>query len=291
MPWIAAIGGVAPGGGLELAMACRARIATAGARLGLPEVGLGIIPGSGGTVRLPLLVPMAAAIALATGGKPIGADRALALGLVDRLAAGDLLTEACALARELAQTPPLPTLARPVETGTDYAALAPCPLVIEAVFEDMAVKREVFARLDAVLPAEAILATNTSYLDIDALAATTRDPARVLGLPEGYFVAKMGGAERAPGDFKLDEIAPAERRRLAWHLPDDFNRRPRSEQTQILDWVRNVIVSGSTDYRRYQAAMMRQRYAVRFACASGPRRKSSIATCAWVWTTPFAEAR
>lgn len=97
-------------------------------------------------------------------------------------------------------------------------------------------------------------------------------------LPEGYFVAKMGGAERAPGDFNLNEIAPAERRRLAWHLPDDFNRRPRSEQTQILDWVRNVIVSGSTDYRRYQAAMMRQRYAVRFACASGPRRKSSIAT-------------
>ncbi|KRW97497.1 hypothetical protein [Paracoccus sp. MKU1] len=97
-------------------------------------------------------------------------------------------------------------------------------------------------------------------------------------LPDGYFAGKMGGSHRAPGDFDLKEIAPAERRRLAWHLPEDFNRRPQSEQAEILDWVRNVIISGSTDYRRYQTAMMRQRYAVRFVCASGPRRKSSIAT-------------
>lgn len=97
-------------------------------------------------------------------------------------------------------------------------------------------------------------------------------------LPEGYFVGKMGSTDRAPGDFKLDDATTAERRRLAWHLPEDFNRRSRSEQAEILDWVRHVIISGSTDYRRYQTAMMRQRYAVRFACASGPRRKSSIAT-------------
>ncbi|WP_208021406.1 hypothetical protein [Paracoccus versutus] len=97
-------------------------------------------------------------------------------------------------------------------------------------------------------------------------------------LPAGYFAGKVGGTHRAPGDFELSEIAPAERRRLAWHLPDDFNRRPRREQAEIVDWVRNVVISGSTDYRRYQTAMMRQRYAVRFTCASGPRRKSSIAT-------------
>lgn len=96
-------------------------------------------------------------------------------------------------------------------------------------------------------------------------------------LPEGYFAGKMGGADRAPGDFDLGDVPPAERRRLAWHLPEDFNRRSRSEQAEILEWVRNVIISGSTDYRRYQTVMMRQRYAVRFACASGPRRKSSIA--------------
>ncbi len=337
-PWVAAINGAALGGGLELAMACHARFAVRTARLGLPEVNIGIIPGSGGTVRLPRLVPMATAIRLVTGGKPIGAEAALDCGLIDGLATGDLLAEAAAMAKNLAAegrassaldcdlvagdaidweaeeavlrkrsrgaAAPLEALAAlkcaaraPVETalagerdrflrlavsdeaaalrhvffaergagqvlkqagaapvdlsrvgviggGTmgagiatalllagsqvrlverdisaadtaqtrvaetiaasvkrgavteaggaaalaglstsaDYRDLAACPLVIEAVFEDMDVKREVFARLDAVMPADAILATNTSYLDVNALAATTMDPARVLGL-------------------------------------------------------------------------------------------------------------
>lgn len=94
-------------------------------------------------------------------------------------------------------------------------------------------------------------------------------------LPAGYFLGFSGPPVRAPGDFDLDGVSPAERRRLAWHLPEDFNRRSRHEQAEILSWVRNVIVSGSTDYRKYQAAAMRQRYAVRFSCASGPVRKSS----------------
>lgn len=338
VPWVAALGGAALGGGLELAMACHARIAVPGAKLGLPEVNIGIIPGSGGTVRLPRLVPMATAIKLVTGGKPIGAQEALDAGLIDRLVAEDLLSEAAALAQELAThgrpkpaldrdlvagepidwdaheaqlrkrsrgaAAPLEALASlkcaasdPVEvalagererflrlaasdeaaalrhvffaergvgqalkqaeatpadlsrvgvigggtmgagiatalllagsrvclierdagaaeaartrvaetiaasvkrgavtpakgeaalarlgTDTDYAALTDCPLVIEAVFEDMGVKREVFDKLDAVMPAEAILATNTSYLDVNLLAETTKDPARILGL-------------------------------------------------------------------------------------------------------------
>ncbi|WP_322896231.1 MULTISPECIES: 3-hydroxyacyl-CoA dehydrogenase family protein [unclassified Yoonia] len=69
-----------------------------------------------------------------------------------------------------------------MSTGTDYHALADHPLVIEAVFEDMAVKQAVFAQLDAVMPADAVLASNTSYLDVNALAAMTRDPSRILGL-------------------------------------------------------------------------------------------------------------
>ena len=338
VPWVAAMNGLALGGGLEVAMACHARIASPDTKLGLPEVNIGIIPGSGGTVRLPRLVPMATAIKLATGGKPIGAQEALETGLIDRLATGDLLAEAAAMANELAATgrpdpallrdlvageaidwsaqeaqlrrrsrgaqAPLEALAslrcaaqEPVDlalagerdrflrlaasdeaaalrhvffaeraagralkqadaaaadlssvgvigggtmgagiatalllagaqvrlierdataaaaararvaetiaasvrrgavaasggesalallrTGTDYAALTDCPLVIEAVFEDMDIKREVFAKLDAVMPAEAVLATNTSYLDVDELARTTRDPARILGL-------------------------------------------------------------------------------------------------------------
>ncbi|GGH62526.1 3-hydroxyacyl-CoA dehydrogenase [Frigidibacter albus] len=338
MPWVAAISGVALGGGLELAMACHGRVADRGARLGLPEVNLGVIPGAGGTVRLPRLVPMADAVSMITGGKPIAATHALDIGLLDRIAQADLIRCATALAQELAQKgPPVPTITRPchssdkidweavekqmkqksrgavaplealsslhtaaqapasealsaerarflrlttseqaaalryvffaeraagkslrshdtppvdlrqvgvigggtmgagiatalvlagsqvrlverdapvaeagrarvaqtiadsvkrgvlaqgaakaaiarLSTGSDYAALADCALVIEAVFEDMAVKRQVFSRLDAVMPAEAVLATNTSYLDVDALAETTRDPARILGL-------------------------------------------------------------------------------------------------------------
>ncbi|MBC9248574.1 hypothetical protein H4P12_18085 [Paracoccus sp. 11-3] len=98
----------------------------------------------------------------------------------------------------------------------------------------------------------------------------------VYRLPAGYFAGRMGGTHRAPDDFDLNEITPTERRRLAWHLPEDFNRRPCREQAEIVDWVWIVIISGSAHYRRYQMAMMRQRYAVRFTCASGPRRKSSI---------------
>jgi hypothetical protein len=96
-------------------------------------------------------------------------------------------------------------------------------------------------------------------------------------LPAGYFMGLSGIPDRAPGDFDLDDISPSERRRLAWHLPEDFNRRPSQEKAEILNWVRSVIISGSTDYRRYQAAAIRQRYAVRFSYASGPVRKSSPA--------------
>lgn len=338
VPWIAAIHGTALGGGLELAMACHGRVADAQAKLGLPEVNLGIIPGSGGTVRLPRLVPMRDAIALVAGGKPISAARAHEIGLVDALADGDLMEVAERLAEQLAaQGAPRPVLQRdlvasepvdwvaeednlrkrsrgamaPLEalaalrfasqaaaahalaaererflrlaasaeaaalrymffaqrtagkglkidgadpaelshvgvigggtmgagiatalllsgtkvhlierdenaadsahgrvadtlaasvtraaisrdaadaalarlkTGAEYAALAGHSLIIEAVFEDISVKRQVFEQLDAVVSADAILATNTSYLDVDALAASTRDPSRILGL-------------------------------------------------------------------------------------------------------------
>jgi hypothetical protein len=83
-------------------------------------------------------------------------------------------------------------------------------------------------------------------------------------LPTGYFKAKLPHQTRSASGHLLDEIGPAERRRLAWHLPDDFNARSLGEQEEILAWVRRVIISGSTDYRRFQAAAMKQRYAIRF---------------------------
>ncbi|MGN6653804.1 MAG: 3-hydroxyacyl-CoA dehydrogenase NAD-binding domain-containing protein [Rhodanobacter sp.] len=340
VPVVAAIHGVAFGGGLELALACHARVAAADARLAFPEIHLGLLPGAGGTQRTPRLIGVEAALSLMIGGKPIRADRALALGLVDAVAEGDLIAAAvrhaagiegtlprtrdrkvpeagakaaieaarasaalrrdagaraaacivdCVEAalersfdvglvqerrlfdellaspqshglrhvflgeRKVARLPPpwagaeaLPvtrvavigagTMGSGIATallasglpvalvdpdgtalerartriadifrrdadkgrlGRDAAearmaalstatdpgpAAADADLVIEAVFEDMAVKRKVFAVLDAAARPDAILASNTSTLDVDAIADVVRDPGRVLGM-------------------------------------------------------------------------------------------------------------
>ena len=336
-PVIAAISGFALGGGLELAMSCHGRIATPDAQLGLPEVKLGLLPGAGGTQRLPRLIGVEAALEMMLGGDPVTAPRALESGLVDRLVAADsLITAAIDEARASASTgeplrrvsdlpPPPPVDAAlidqmalryakatrgtgsmpriiesvvaatqvPFEEGialsrrlfeecrvsdasralrhvffaeraagtiaatprairqvavigagtmgvgiaialadaglearvidpdpaalergrnrfeTHYAsqvrrarcdersaaerlartgfearldAAGGCDLAIEAVVEDLAVKREVFAQLDRLLPDGALMASNTSYLDIDQFAAVTRRPGSVLGL-------------------------------------------------------------------------------------------------------------
>lgn len=104
-PWVAAIHGSALGGGFEVALGCRFRLALPSASVGLPEVTLGIVPGAGGTVRLPRLVPPAVAVEVVTTGKPVRAPRALELGLIDRLVEGDLRAGAVEFARAL---PPLP---------------------------------------------------------------------------------------------------------------------------------------------------------------------------------------
>ena len=88
IPVVAAIQGVALGGGLELALGCHARVAWAGARLGLPEVKLGLLPGAGGTQRLPRLIGVERALAMIAGGNPVSAEEAASLGLVDALLDG-----------------------------------------------------------------------------------------------------------------------------------------------------------------------------------------------------------
>ncbi|MGE0716625.1 MAG: enoyl-CoA hydratase-related protein, partial [Alphaproteobacteria bacterium] len=100
-PIVAAIHGTALGGGLETALACHWRVAVPSARFGLPEVKLGIIPGAGGTQRLPRVVGAAKALEMITTGDMIGAEEAAALGLVDAIVAGDLAAEAIAFARRL----------------------------------------------------------------------------------------------------------------------------------------------------------------------------------------------
>lgn len=83
-------------------------------------------------------------------------------------------------------------------------------------------------------------------------------------LPEGYFKSKLPHPSRSASGFDLSGIEPAERRRLAWHLPENFNSLPFKKREEIVDWVRRVIISGSTDYRKFQAAAAKQRYAIRF---------------------------
>ncbi|WP_174802939.1 3-hydroxyacyl-CoA dehydrogenase NAD-binding domain-containing protein [Martelella limonii] len=335
-PWIAAIHGTALGGGFEVAMGCRFRIALESAAVGLPEVTLGIIPGAGGTCRTPRLAGVETAVKLAVGGRPLGARKALEAGLIDAIVEGDLVAEAVAFAEKALQQPlPAKTSARPIAaideafwseaekdkakpgyraplaalssirfatenpfdaamlnerglflelrasdeaaalrhvffaersaarpaalktveprplksigivgggtmgTGigaaalmagypltlierdeaavarglsaieavlagavrrgkltaakqaflleglagtTDYQALSACDLVIEAVFEEIAVKRAVFAELDRVCRADAVLATNTSYLDPRRIAEGLSHPERFIGL-------------------------------------------------------------------------------------------------------------
>lgn len=335
-PVVAALHGAALGGGYELALGCDARIAAPGAVLGLPETTLGIIPGAGGTQRLPRLVGVARALALICAGTRVSAERALELGMIDALASDDLHGQAVDRARAMAgqkarvidrpvppeapedidtaaatalrkgrnrphiaaaithvraaaATPPaqglaeeratfealrtapearalrhiffaeraaargaegrtakplpvrapgvlgagtmgagiatalllagLPVtladaspqalergrqtvqaaLAKAAEAGKlpadklqqtqdrlrlvpAAADLAACDLVIEAIIEDLPAKQAVFAELDRITAPEAILATNTSYLDIDDIAAATTRPERVIGL-------------------------------------------------------------------------------------------------------------
>ncbi|RXT51423.1 hypothetical protein B6S44_21225 [Bosea sp. Tri-44] len=336
-PVVAAWHGTALGGGCEIGLAAHARIIAQGCSVGLPEVKLGLVPGAGGTQRLPRLVGAVAALDMITTGRMVGADEALRLGLVERIAAGDLRDEAIAFAREhiggtvprvslrQVQLPPasewqtatdkvrreakgriaplkaielveasmalpfeegqpierraflelmasdqsqalrhlflaereaskLPELAgvspreigrvgvigggtmgsgivvafldagyqvmlleaseaaltagcerigglyqrslrsgriseavrderlSRLETALDLAALSSCDLVVEAVFEEMQVKLDLLTRLGAVLPAETLIATNTSYLDIEAMADILPAPERFLGL-------------------------------------------------------------------------------------------------------------
>lgn len=105
---IAAVNGMALGGGCELAMGCDVRIAAYSASFGQPEIGLGIIPGFGGTQRLPRLVGPAKALEMNTTGDPIGAEEAYEHGLVNRVVADhELFDTALAWARKFAQQPPL----------------------------------------------------------------------------------------------------------------------------------------------------------------------------------------
>ncbi len=100
MPSVAAINGYAFGGGMELALACTFRIAAPTAKMGLPEIKLGLIPGYGGTQRLPRVVGEARALEIIMSGRTLDAEEALRIGLVHQIAKGNVLEAAIAYARQ-----------------------------------------------------------------------------------------------------------------------------------------------------------------------------------------------
>jgi enoyl-CoA hydratase/carnithine racemase len=155
---VAAIDGLALGGGLELAMACTMRVAAPRARLGLPEVKLGLIPGAGGTQRLPRLVGRGRALDIMLTGRQVDADEAYWIGLVDRLAEPDEPVRAAArrLADELcaASTPAQLAVVRTVDTGYDRPLQDGLRFEVEQI-------QELFERGEAVEGIRAFIAKRT----------------------------------------------------------------------------------------------------------------------------------
>jgi 3-hydroxyacyl-CoA dehydrogenase len=155
-PVIAAINGVCMGGGLELSLGCHYRIATPDASMGLPEVKIGLLPGAGGTQRLPRAVGVVKALRMITTGEPIRADDALASGLIERIVERTSFDGVLAFAREVAARRPLPRL-------RDRTAALPAGADAAALF---AQAREQFARQARGLPAPGKC--------VDAVEAATR---------------------------------------------------------------------------------------------------------------------
>ncbi|MFT3819265.1 MAG: 3-hydroxyacyl-CoA dehydrogenase NAD-binding domain-containing protein [Rubrivivax sp.] len=192
-PVIAAIHGNALGGGLELALACRHRVAERSARLGLPEINLGLVPGAGGTQRLPRLVGLRRSLEIITGGKPVSGDEALAAGLVDAVCApGELEAAARRFANEWLQgehrSPPIAERA---------IADAPTPA---AAAELVAAFRETQPRRQRDLPAQqaalALLRAAVEKTVEEGMELERQAFVRLLGTPESAAQRYCFFAER-----------------------------------------------------------------------------------------------
>ena len=156
-PVVAALEGVALGGGLELALAAHARVGTAGARLGLPEVKLGLLPGGGGTQRLPRLIGAAHALPLILEGRSVDGKAALALGLLDQVCDEAGLLD-CAVRKALALCAGNPVLRRDTSSASE----------VQAGLAALAAQRQRLAAKPHVLPAQRLL--------LDCLQAALEQP-------------------------------------------------------------------------------------------------------------------
>lgn len=198
-PVVAAIRGAALGGGVELALACHYRIADATASLGLPEVKLGLIPGGGGTQRLPRLVGAATAIEMITTGTPVNAPRAAEIGLVDEVTRGDVLDAALDRATALAADGTSLRRTRDLRVPAD----PPARHVIAAVRETVAARaRGMIAPLRALDAVEAAL---TQPFD-DGLAAERRIYTELMRSDQSKALRHVFLATRAAS--KIGDISP-----------------------------------------------------------------------------------
>jgi len=174
-PVVAVLHGAALGGGLEVAIACHARVAIEGVQLGFPEVTLGILPGAGGTQRGPRLMGMGPALELITTGKRIGAAEALAVGLVDRVTSGDPRAVAQASAFEVIDGSLAPRMTGDITVADDAAALS-----------------DYAERLSKTQPH-----LFSPHKCVEAVAASTRPLAEGLAHERALFNACMASPQRA----------------------------------------------------------------------------------------------
>jgi len=206
-PIVAAIHGNALGGGLEFAMACHYRVAVADARVGQPEVLLGIIPGAGGTQRLPRLVGASKALEMCTEGKPVPAPKAQADGILDRVVQGDLPTEAIRFAKERAaegywrRTRTLNEKIADREAGLAACAAARAALAktargarapiaaVDAIQAALTQKFEAGSKRERELFADCVISTE-SHAQVHLFFAE-REAARVPDVPKGTTEAPI----------------------------------------------------------------------------------------------------
>jgi 3-hydroxyacyl-CoA dehydrogenase len=186
-PVIAALHGTALGGGLELAMACHYRCATASARMGLPEITLGILPGAGGTQRLPRLIGAAAALDMQIKGAPISASQAKELGLIDEIIEDDPVAGGLAYARRL-----IAQGAAPRPTRSKNAGALPDSDVSAILEANARALKGRTTQIDSVRLAKA--ATQLPFdqgLDLEAeLSATSLKTAESIALRHVFFAER-----------------------------------------------------------------------------------------------------
>ena len=210
-PVVAALHGTPLGGGLEVALGCHFRVAAPNTRLGLPEIKLGLMPGAGGTQRLPRLIGLEKAMAMILSGDPIDADEALKLGLVDEIAAGDLVAATIAFAKNIVATKR--PLSRVRDREDKLAALRANP----AKFDEMAAPYLKRTRGQHA-PAKAIEALRWT-LDVPVAEALIRERDTFLALKNGeqskaqrhIFFAEREAAKVSdlPKDVKPRDIKSA----------------------------------------------------------------------------------